>query len=560
MSSETIVDVLESHAGRQPDAMAFTFLKDNTCIESITFGELAAQARCIAARLGERRASGSPVGILYSPGVDFIRNLLGCLYAGAIAVPLAASNLRVAEQRIARIVGAAGINLVLAHSSLKTKLRAANFPPHVTVHTWNREDLQGGEIMETREARATDVALVQYTSGSTADPRGVALTHSNLLANQEQIAHAFGHDTTTVVGSWLPLHHDMGLIGHVLHTIWLGVPCYHMSPMEFIRKPDLWLRMISDYGVTTSGGPSFAYDLCSHTIPDPVSDSIDLRRWTVAFSGAEVIRSSTLHRFADKFRTRGFRSAAFLPCYGLAEATLFATGTRRNTFPLEMDIDLASLETNGDIYPPKEDLAKRTVVSCGAPAVGLTLKIVDPAQLVELDESHVGEIWLAGPNVAREYWGAGSHALTDNHLPGDDQSYLRTGDLGFLREHTLYVVGRIKDTIIIRGRKHSPDDLEFVASSAHHALAGMGGAAFGVAGDEGEELIIVHEVRRDELSVLTPLELERSVVEAITKTHGITPKTFVAVLPRSLPRTTSGKIQRNLVRQLYLQSSLRVAT
>jgi acyl-CoA synthetase (AMP-forming)/AMP-acid ligase II len=370
------------------------------------------------------------------------------------------------------------------------------------------------------------------------------------------IADAFEHGLDTVVGGWLPLYHDMGLIGNVLQSVWLGRPCYLSSPFEFMQRPLRWLEMISRYRVTTSGAPNFAYDACVRRIDPRNCSELDLRSWTLAFNGAEPVRWEVLERFAARFQPWGFDRRAFYPCYGLAEATLFVTGPRRTTITA-VDVDHDRLEQEGQAVEPAEGKSVRKLVGCGFPRLGATVKIVNPETHKECVSGGVGEIWVSGPSVAEGYWQS-PDSETFGAIVADDPSvpYLRTGDLGFVRDGELFVTGRLRDMVIVRGRNHYAEDIEATVEGAHAFLAGHKGAAFAVATPESEALVVVQEVSRQHLHEPNWLSVREAVVDVLAQRHGLAAREIVFVLAGSLPRTTSGKVKRFAVRQHFLEGSL----
>jgi acyl-CoA synthetase (AMP-forming)/AMP-acid ligase II len=400
------------------------------------------------------------------------------------------------------------------------------------------------------------VAFLQYTSGSTSTPKGVIVTHANILANQRMIAGGFGSSERSVVGSWLPLYHDMGLIGCVMHPLFLGAPGYLMSPVEFLKAPVTWLRMISRYRVTLAGGPNFAYERCVRKVTPAQRVGLDLSSWTIAFNGAEPIRAETVDAFTAAFRDTGFRPEAMYPCYGLAEATLYVTGEPPLRGPVIRAFGVDELERDGRAAPTA-DPGGRRLVSSGRTWGAQRIVVVDPLEGRPLPDGGVGEIWVRGPNVAKGYWNrAGASAETfDARLPDGDGPYLRTGDLGFLLEGELYVTGRIKDLIVVRGRNHYPQDLERTAEEADSRARAGCGVAFGIEENGAEQVVIVQEVERD-LSPEDLARLARAIRRAVASAHDLSPRAVVLLPPGEIPKTSSGKIQRGLTRERYLDGAL----
>ncbi len=424
------------------------------------------------------------------------------------------------------------------------------------------------------------------------------VSHGNLIHNQKLIEEAFGHHEKTIVLGWLPLFHDMGLIGNVLQPLYLGVPCVLMSPMHFLQKPIRWLQAISRYKATTSGGPNFAYDLCLRKIkPEQLAD-LDLSSWEVAFNGAEPIRAETIQQFSTYFAESGFKPEAFYPCYGMAESTLFISGANQKRTPVIKEVREADLEENRVVLAEPESTGVRKLVSCGQAFLGTTVKIVNPESKTECQPQEVGEIWVAGGSVARGYWNQSQ--LTEKTFKAHTHNpktgvFLRTGDLGFMLDGELYVTGRLKDVIIIRGRNHYPTDIELTVESSHEALAPNRSAAFTVEVDGQEKLVVVAEVERRyhrildqsstsknsspksehryrrnpehidpgfEVSTLkTPPNFQAIVAnlrQAITKYHGLQAHAIVLLRIGSIPKTSSGKIRRYACRRDFLQGTLNI--
>ena len=484
----TFVDLLRDRAADTPDRLASISLKDGEVEGTrLSFGEIDTRAAAIAAALLDRGRPGEPVLVPATTSGEFLTAFLGCLYAGMPAVPVAAPRGHRYAERLAAVVRDARTHLVLTNGPL-----ASAFGDHVNERsgTLPIEPVRIETISSDAAAAwqrpalsASTIALLQYTSGSTSDPRGVIVTHANLLHNEEAIRRAFDLSERSIVVSWLPLFHDMGLIGTLLQPLYAGAVSVLMSPNAFLQRPSRWLRAISRYRATTSGGPNFAYDLCTRRIRPDEMDGIDLSSWEVAFNGAEPVRAGTLERFAARFAAHGFQSRAFLPCYGLAEATLLVTGSRAGAAHVQ-HFETSALG-QGVVRPARvagsaQAEAVRHLVGCGPVAKGLRVAIVDPEtrELCPLDR--VGEIWLAGPSVCRGYRNRPDETrhtfaarLADagtGPQPTEAAAtgpYLRTGDLGFLCDGELFVAGRAKDLIIVRGHNLHPQDIEWTVESCH---------------------------------------------------------------------------------------------
>jgi len=465
----------------------------------------------------------------------------GCLYAGVAAVPTNPPRPNQSVVRLEAIAADAEIGVVLTSTSFQSRFPfcAAELPGLAGLPWLAVDAVPGGVSVSEVPGRA--LALLQYTSGSTGNPKGVQLTHANLVHNERMIARAFGHDANSRVVGWLPLYHDMGLIGNVLQPVFMGIPCVLMPPMAFLQRPVRWLRAITKYRGTTSGAPNFAYDLCCQRISEEQRDGLDLASWDLAYSGAEPVRAETMDRFAASFAECGFRQQTYFPCYGLAEATLYVTGGTKMR------------------AAPRVERAGVTLVGCGQAGGDGTVCVVDPETRRRCADGEVGEIWVSGPSVSSGYWSnevETREAFGARLVDGESGEFLRTGDLGFFERGDLFVTGRIKDVIIIRGQNHYPQDIERTAAGAHSALASGGGAAFAVDADGTERLVIVHEVERTQLRSLDVPAVQAAVRENVTAQHGIQVHRLALVKPGAVPRTTSGKIRRRHCRELLANGSL----
>jgi natural product biosynthesis luciferase-like monooxygenase protein/FkbM family methyltransferase len=549
LEHKTLIELLRARAGSQPDKNAYTFLLDGETEEtSLTYGELDQRARTIAARLQGLNAKDQPVLLLYPPGLEYIAAFFGSLYAGAIAVPVYPPTSRRSIPRLWSIIKDARPRVALATTQILSNLEQTDLQ-------WvSTDSLDVSEATQWREEKLTSdsLAFIQYTSGSTATPKGVVLTHDNLLQNQRMIQTAFGQSEESIILGWLPLYHDMGLIGNVLQSMYCGARCVLMSPLSFLQKPARWLHAITRYEATTSGGPNFAYDLCVRKIGAEDREKLDLRSWTVAFNGAEPIRHGTIDRFVTAFEPWGFRRESFFPCYGLAEATLFVTGGLKPQPPVVANVKRTALELNQVVLSDDEGDAT-TLVGSGRTWLGEEVVIVDPSSLRECLPGSIGEIWVAGPHVAQGYWRRAeeSEATFKAYVDGKGP-YLRTGDLGFLNEGELFVTGRLKDLIIIRGRNYSPHDIELTVEQSHRSLRPGGGAAFSVVADGEERLVLAQEVDRNHESDLT--EVMGAIRQAVSEEHELQVYAIVLLKPGSLPKTSSGKIQRHACKAKFLQN------
>ena len=564
-ATPTLVDLLRGRALRQPDRRAYTFLLDGETGEvDHTYEALDRRARAIAAALQRMGAGGERALLLYPPGLEYLEAFFGCLYAGAVAVPAYPPNPARMERTLPRLRAVASDSRPLVGLTTAALLPAvtalsAQNPAFAGVR-WLATDIIAGDAATEWRAPALggdSLALLQYTSGSTTAPRGVMLTHANLLHNSGLIERAFAHTTESRGVIWLPPYHDMGLIGGVIQPLYAGFPVVLLSPVAFLQRPLRWLEAITRYRATTSGGPNFAYDLCVRKSTPEQRAALDLSSWRVAFNGAEPVRAATLERFAQAFAPCGFRREAFYPCYGLAEATLIVSGGAAGAAPVVRAFDGAALARNEALEAPAEGQA---LVGCGRALPGLQIAVVDPQTTVACAPGRVGEVWLAGPSVAPGYWERPDETerlFRARQADTGSGPFLRTGDLGFVSEGELYITGRLKDLIIIRGRNHYPQDIELTVERSHAALRPGCGAAFTVEAGGAERLVVVQEVDRQERA--PDLEaLARAIRGAVAEQHELQVATVALLKAGSIPKTSSGKIQRHACRAAFLAGELEV--
>jgi acyl-CoA synthetase (AMP-forming)/AMP-acid ligase II len=564
----TFVEVARRHAVERADAPFLTWL-ENGRDETVTysFGELDRRSRAFAARLQALRAElgAGDVGalIVTQPGPGFVLGFFGCLYAGIPAVPAYPPRKNETSARLSLLIRDANARIVIAdRASVAALAKFDDLPQDLRIVAVEDLDPSLVDAWVEPEIDRDSIAFIQYTSGSTGLPKGVEVSHGNLVRNERMVVEAMSHDAQTVFVGWLPLFHDMGLIGNLLHPFFLGVRCVLMPPAAFVTNPLRWLQAITRYRATTSGGPNFGYDMCVNRIPPEQREGLDLSSWKVAFNGAEPIRADTLDRFVDAFAPHGFRRETFYPCYGMAEATLFVTGCPQPEAPKVIAVDKRALEH--DRAEPRADAAPgETVrlVGSGRRYQDCEVRIVHPETRVECAEGQVGEIWIAGASVARGYRNRPelSEEIFRATIEGDasGKRYLRTGDLGTLIDGELYVTGRSKDLIIISGRNHYPQDIEATAIAIHPALAECKAAAFSIDGDEGEALVVVVGLAGNAPESGIPDALLQAMRAAIVRQHSVAAHDIVVCNDR-LPMTSSGKIQRGKCRQLYRDDALAV--
>jgi len=545
----------------------FTFLGDGEAeADRLTYGELDRRARAIAAALEATCAPGDRALLLFPPGLDFVAAFFGCLYAGVVAVPAYPPRSPRALPRLRGMLADSRPALTLTTDAALPRLRAwFAADPEIPPVPWLTTDgVPENQAAEWRPADCDpdDLAFLQYTSGSTADPKGVMVSHTNLAHNQRLIQEACGHGPESIFVSWLPVYHDLGLIGQVLQAVWVGAPCVLMAPAAFLQRPLRWLEAVARYRATTSGAPDFAWDLCASKAAGADLSGLDLSSWRVAFNGAEPVRAATLARFAAAFAPCGFQAAAAYPCYGLAEATLMVSGGRPEEPPRVTAFAAAALAAGrAEPVPAGEadDAAGgRPLVSCGQVLGEQRLAIVDPATAVPLPPGRIGEIWLAGPSVACGYWER-PEATAETfgaHTAAGLGPFLRTGDLGFLHAGELFLAGRIKDLILLRGRNLYPQDVESTAAASHLDLRQGGGAAFAVEIAGAERLVVVHEVVRHARA--DTAEIVAALRAAVVAEHEAAVAEVVLLRPETLPRTSSGKVRRRACREAYLDGTLSV--
>jgi amino acid adenylation domain-containing protein len=563
----TLIDILRTHAHNRPAQHAFTFLMNG---ESegirVTYGELDRQARAIGSVLQRTTSVGERALLLYQPGPEYIAAFLGCVYAGVVAIPAYPPQSARPERPLARRLRTIALDcqasIVLTQSSFLPVFRklAEQMVELKSIISIATDLVPVGSEMSWQEPAILGESLVflQYTSGSTSEPKGVMLTHRNLLHNSSLIQRYFEHTSESKGVIWLPPYHDMGLIGGIIQPLYAGFPVTLMSPVAFLQRPLRWLEAISREHATTSGGPNFAYDLCvSKSTPEQRAE-LDLSSWKVAFTGAEPVRADTMARFADAFAVSGFRKTAFYPCYGLAEATLIVSASRVDTLPRVDSLDRDALQQHQAVVVPEQAEQAVSFVSNGQSSEEQRLVIVDPGTHVECPAGSVGEIWVSGPSIAQGYWSkpeATEETFQARLSTYPDHTFLRTGDLGFLSQDELFITGRIKDLIIIRGRNHYPQDIERTVELSHSALRPNYGAAFSIEVDGSEQLVVVQEVERHERN----LDIEHVATlirQAVAQQHDVQVYEIVFIKTGTILKTSSGKIQRSACRAQYLAGQL----
>jgi acyl-CoA synthetase (AMP-forming)/AMP-acid ligase II/alkylation response protein AidB-like acyl-CoA dehydrogenase/acyl carrier protein len=556
----SLLDILSDRAKYQSEQQAYIFLQNGeTESGSLTYGELDRQARAIAAEI--QSWQGERALLMYPSGLEFITAFFGCLYAGVIAVPVYPPRRNQNLSRLLSIVNNAQAKIVLTSTSILADLD----------RRWDEQaDLAQLKLIPT-DSLASDspsfvpklvtsetLAFLQYTSGSTGTPKGVMVTHGNIIHNQQLIQQAFSHSEETIFVGWLPLFHDMGLIGNVMQPMYLGIPCILMPPVAFLQQPIRWLQAISKYRATTSGGPNFAYDLCVKKIRSAELADLDLSSWDVAFSGAEPVRAETLTQFSQKFANCGFNYNAFYPCYGMAETTLLATGGDKTQPPVIHSVLADELEHNSIVEAELSSSQNRMFVGCGRSYLNSTVMIVNPDLLTSCQTGQVGEIWVSGESIAAGYWDRPETTKETFQAYLHDTGagpFLRTGDLGFLQDGELFITGRLKDVIILRGRNHYPQDIELTVEKSHPALRSNCNAAFEVDVAGEKRLVIAQEVERTYLRKLDIDGVTKAIRRVVSECHELQLYGVVLLKTGSIPKTSSGKIQRSACRAKFLENS-----
>jgi acyl-CoA synthetase (AMP-forming)/AMP-acid ligase II len=564
----SLVEIAQIRASATPDALAYCFLVDGEQEgPRLTYAELDRAAGDLAVRLRGVAEPGDRALLLYDPGIDFIPAFLGCLYAEIIPVPAYPPRLDRLSQSWA------GLTRLANDCTPRVGLTTGNFANMLArglqnqgvgcIEHWIATDqLDGGQAGQWRQPDIDPeaTAFLQYTSGSTMAPRGVMVSHRNLLHNERMLGLATKHHGPGLGFCWLPLHHDLGLLGGVLQGLYHGAPVVLMSPLAMVQRPIRWLRAVSHYRADTSGGPNFAYDMCVDRIGEEEKQGLDLSNWSVAGIGAEPINPRTLERFAKAFEPFGFRPEAFFPSYGLAEATLFVAARPKSSPPLVRSFDLGALQAGIASVTAPDAPGSQAFVSCGHAWMEQELAIVNPDSCARMQVGAIGEIWVHGPSVAKGYWNRpdDSRRVFQASIAGEEgKSYLRTGDLGFILDGELFVTGRIKEVLIVRGRNYYPQDIEATAQSSHPALRAGGGAVFEFDSRQGVRLVLVQELDRKLGRAVDHARLAGDVRQAVAEVHALQLHEIVFLESGALPRTTSGKIQRYACRQSYANGTLR---
>lgn len=580
VSPTHLVELLRFRALHQPDQMGYSFLLDGEDEEvSITYSELDFQARNIGAVLQCVGAEGQRALLLYNPGLEYVAAFFGCLYAGVIPVPIYPPRMHRTLARLRHILNDCTPFIALTTAQIRTRVEKIfhQAPDLKSMHWLSTDTLTGQALNAWHEPKIKQdtTAFLQYTSGTTASPRGVMVTHSNLMNNLAMMHEYFKLNSECRGVSWLPPYHDMGLIGGVLEPLYAGFPVTLMSPTAFLQSPLRWLKAISRTKATTSGGPDYAFELCLQKISDEELAELDLSSWNLAINGSEPVHYRTLELFSKKFKKTGFRKEAFFTCYGLAESTLLVTGTEKGEFPKAMAVSRAALRKN-QIVPTLDSLDTHIVVNCGSVKCDQTLAIVDPSTALRCSPNEIGEIWLMGPCVTQGYWRKPdvTKLAFDAYLADSTEGpFLRTGDLGFVRDGKLYYMGRLRDRIHIEEMDYYPHHIEETIQNAHFSIRPGCAAAFSVNLNSKDELVVLVEadmkhfmkpqvmesIDSDGLNADMALDIEyiaKAVSKAVKQEHDLNIYSVILIRNGAIPRTSSGKIQRHACRLMYLSGSM----
>jgi acyl-CoA synthetase (AMP-forming)/AMP-acid ligase II len=562
--SSSMVDIISNRAVVTPGHIVFRFLPEGIDEgESLSFEQLDTMSRSVASCLQQHGKKGDRVVLFFQPGIPYIISLFACFYAGMVAVPAYPPRRNRSSYRVFSIVENAGVSMCLTSQQVKKDIErnfASDFASQ-NLHWICYEDaiMHSAGLWNDPNLKGEELALLQYTSGSTGEPKGVMITHYQILYNSEYIRQSFGFSKQTIGMNWLPIYHDMGLIGTIMQAPYIGALSITMPPVAFLQDPLKWLKAISRFKVTTAGGPNFGFDHCLQKVPQHELSHLDLSSVETFFCGAEPVRAKTMQDFASYFAQAGARPEQLYPCYGMAETVLIVTGGNKLS-PLRFITINSKALARGIVEKIGEDQPEAiTLTGCGHTWMDTKVRIVHPETYEAVPEGHTGEIWICGSGVTQGYWGRTEENLrtfgAQIHNEGST-SYFRSGDLGFMDGNELYITGRIKDLLIFRGVNYYPTDIEFAVQEAHASLRKNAGAAFSVMVHGEEQLIIAQEVERSAMHNLPQDELFSTIRQTLSEEFELSVYAILLLRPGSIPLTSSGKIQRRVTKYGYLTGEL----
>jgi len=563
-SQPLIPDLLKYRSEITPDNNSYIFLRDGENDEDIvTWKQLYDESLKVAAQLQRQKTKGERVILFFPPGTAFIKALYGCFLSNAIAVPAYPPRKNRSLDRIKALVNDSGAKFILSTTEIFNSCeRSFSDVTELKDQAWILTDTIEPEVAGFHEIKikADDIALLQYTSGSTGMPKGVMVTHINIIRNLEFIRQSFQLSPQSVSVSWLPSFHDMGLIDATIGAVYNGYTAVLMPSVSFIQKPLRWLKAITKYKGTHGGAPNFAFDLCVNEVSETEREGIDLSSMTTLYCGAEPIRKDTFEKFIKAYSPYGLTREAMYPCYGMAETTLIISGIEAGTGPKYLNISASAFEENKVRVLTEDTADSKYLVGVGHPWIDTRVKIVNPETLKECNESETGEIWVNGSIVTAGYWNSPESTENSFHakLDNEETHYFRTGDLGFFHDNELYITGRLKDMIILQGKNYYPHDIEDVAEKSHTALRSCCSAAFSVEIDNSEKLVIVAEVERTAIRNLNVEEVCSAIRQKIFEEFEQSVYAIQLLRTASILKTSSGKIQRKACRTAFLNKTLEV--
>jgi len=566
--NSTIIGKLCHHARNVPSAVAFRYLQDgNSLYQELTYRDLLESAAAVAELLKSVADPGSRIMLFFPPGLAYVKAFYGCLLADMVAVPLYPPRRNTKSDRILNVAQSCESVIALTTDSELANVQASWQEQNnagIPLSFYATDSLPAvHEVMNCPVADMSATAFLQYTSGSTGAPKGVIITHENIIANLTHLSLMTGASQKDVFVNWVPMFHDLGLVSAILWPVFLAASSVLMAPATFVRTPIIWLEAISRFHGSVGGAPNFAYDLCSQKIPEADLQKLDLSSWRVAYNAAEPVRAETIITFTDRFTVCGFKAETFYPSYGMAETTVFISGGNPTAKPILATVNKKSIAAQKFETVEEDDVMATRMVACGTALTPHDVRVVDPVTCREMSDGNIGEIWFAGPSVSPGYWGLEELSKTTFGQRIADQDYniyryLRTGDLGVMWGGEVFITGRMKDLIILRGKNYYPQDIEYSASAAHVALQQGHCAAFSIDEDNVERLVIVAELKREYFRTIDAAEVISLIRQRIMLDHEVNVDCLVLVKPHKIPMTSSGKIQRKKTRQLYLEQQLDV--